>query len=185
MKLHLCCGDVYLRGYINCDVTGVLAGNLSHIEMTTLDNYYACRTLGQRKAIIVDRYLDLTTIPYGFNSASIDEIVMVNSIEHFTHDTAIRIVAEFKRILKAGGRLLVDFPDIAETVKLYYDSNPNFCMRHIYNTHKDTYATHQWGYTKKTFLELLGDGWDVIWRDIVEHDYPVIGCEAIKVGSKA
>lgn len=183
MKLHLCCGDVYLADYINCDVTGILASNVPLVAKTTLQNYYADRMLGQRQAILVDRYLDLTTPPYGFAEQSIDEIVMINAIEHFDKNTARRIVAEIKRILKPGGKFLVDFPDLAETIKQYYFADPEFCMRHIYNTHKDTYATHRWGYTPQTFQNLLGLGWRIIWRDIVAHDYPVIGCEAIWMGA--
>lgn len=182
MKLHLCAGDIYLDGYVNCDVNGILIGEGETVtNPTDLEHYYRDRQLGHKQAIVIDRRMDLTERPWDFEDASADEIVMVNGIEHFTHYEAVCIVAEVRRVLKRGGKFLVDFPDLKRTIEQFVDDDPDFCMRHIYCNHKDAHSVHHWGYTQATFRELLGAGWRVKFRAIVKHDYPVIGCEATKL----
>lgn len=182
MKLHLCCGDVYLAGYCNCDVDGILIGEGETVtNPTDLEHYYHDRQLGHRQTPVLDRRMDVTERPWDFEDASIDEIVMVNGIEHFTQYEACCIVAEVRRVLKRGGRFLVDFPDLERTVEQFAGDDPEFCMRHIYGNHRDAYSVHHWGYTKATIRELLGAGWRIRFRPIVQHDYPVTGCEATKV----
>lgn len=185
MKLHLACGDVYLDGYINCDINGILVGEGETVtNATDLEHYYRDRTLGHKQAAAIDCRMNLAQMPWDFEDRSVDEIVLVNGIEHFPRDVAERIIAEAWRVLDWGGRFLVDFPDIKATVAQYIDTDPAFCMRHIYGNHKDAYSVHHWGYTMLTFRTLLGPGWTVTFRPIVQHDYPVIGCEATKLGSK-
>jgi len=180
VKLHLCAGDIYLEGYTNCDIMG---RKVTHApsDATTLEEYYSQRAIGEKKPTRIDLRLDLLSFPWPFADSSVDEVVMIQGIEHFTLAEAGRIVTEIRRILKTGGKFLVDFPDVEETVKLYIHNDPKFCMRFIYCNHKNKYSVHHWGYTPGTFMELMGDGWRFFFREIVKHDYPTIGCEAVKV----
>lgn len=184
MKLHLCCGDVYLGGYINCDITGTLRRKADHTEPpTNLDNYYQGRCIGKRKPNVIDQKMDLTHVPWKFMAESVEEVVMISAIEHFTLEQAKQIVNEVWRVLVPGGIFLVDFPDIEETVKRYMQNDPEFGIRLIYGSHRDENAYHAWGYTPETFRNLLGGSrWKrVDFGNIVEHDYPVIGCKAEKL----
>lgn len=181
MKIHLCCGDIYLDGYENCDIDGTLSSGGSGIFRRTLDNYYQYRTIGHRRAVLVDKRLDVTVFPWDFEDSVADEVVMIQAIEHFTPSVATQIVAEIYRILKPNGKLLIDFPNIFATVNEYLYSDHNFMMRHVYGSHRDEYSVHHWGYTHETFKALLGDRWKCDFRDIVDHVYPVIGCEATKL----
>lgn len=176
MKLHLCCGDIYLFGYTNIDKVGCLVdGDTVDVAPTDLAHYYQNRVIGAPRTVFIDRQMDVTVFPWEFDDRSIDEIVMIQSIEHFTTGIARQIMHEVKRVLKSGGHFLVDFPDVMETTGLA----PNLCMRLLYGSERNP---HLWGYTRETFRELLGSGWWwVEFREIVKHDYPVIGCEAVMI----
>lgn len=179
MKLHLCCGDVYLDGYVNIDTVGDFSRTNSNL--TTFDNYYKnnfVKDAHQRK-IIVDRRADLLK-KWVIKNGEVDEIVMVCALEHFTLDQAKFIISEAHRVLKPGGKFKFDFPDIEETIKQYHN-DPEFMMRLIYGTHKNEYSVHKFGYTRSLIYKLLGNQWSEIkFGDIVKHDYPMQGVTATK-----
>lgn len=179
MKLHLACGDIYLQGYINVDRVGCLVDDTSiDYYPTDLAHYYQNRTIGEPRAIWIDRLIDLERFPWPFSDGSVAEIVMIQAIEHFAPAAANEIVREIKRVLTTGGRLLIDFPDTAETIRQLADFQPALAMRYVYGSERNR---HLWGYTRESFRLLLGAGWRQIeFREIVHHDYPVIGCEAIR-----
>lgn len=80
-RLNLGCGDLYLDGYINCDV-------LPHIK--------------------ADKYFDLNRFPYPFNESSIDEILLDNVLEHLPD--VVGVMRELHRILKHGAILKIYVP---------------------------------------------------------------------------
>lgn len=81
IKLNLGCGDVYLDGYINCDI-------LSTIK--------------------VDKTFDLEKPPYPFEDNYADEILLDNVLEHI-HDI-VGTMQELHRILKPGGIVKIYVP---------------------------------------------------------------------------
>ena len=118
--------------------------------------------------------------PWPYQDRSFDEIVMISALEHFTLEEAKHIVSEVRRVLRHGGKWIVDFPDIEMTVKLFKD-DPEFMIRLIYGSYKNSHCVHKWGYTHKTFLKLIGPCWsDVFFSKVVEHDYPMIGAVVVK-----
>lgn len=181
MKIHLCCGDIYLDGYVNCDIDGVLVSQSPYVVKRDLSNYYSNRLVGHKHITYIDTRFDITKFPWPFEDESADEIVMIQAIEHFDLPTAEKIVDEVLRILVPGGKFLVDFPDLAEGVSRYAQADPEFMVRFIYCNHKNQYSIHHWGYTRETFLKLLGFGWAYEYKEIVHHLYPTIGCEATKM----
>ncbi len=184
MKIHLCAGDVFLTDYTNVDVEGeqVDAENRGDIPYRDLTNYYSNRLVGHKHPTYVDMKFDITCFPWPFEDESVEELVMIQAIEHFDYSTAKKIIDEILRILVPGGKLLIDFPDIVGSVDKYRESQHEFMMRFIYCNHKNQYSVHNWGYTEDTFPQLLGIGWTYEFKQIVKHIYPVIGCEAIKMG---
>lgn len=181
MKVHLCCGDIFLTDYVNCDVEGELVESRADIPHRDLSNYYSNRLVGHKHTTYIDRKFDVTCFPWPFEDESVEELVMIQAIEHFDFPTAQKIIDEILRILIPGGKLLIDFPDILATVEKYGISDPRFMMRFLYCNHKNQYSVHNWGYTKATFPDLLGVGWEYQYREIVHHIYPVIGCEVTKI----
>lgn len=181
-KLHICCGDVYLLDYLNVDIKGEYATTpgLVNLNLTVLSNYYKHSFGTPRRDVVVDGKLDVVD-NWAVLDGSVEEVVMISSIEHFTKTEAEFIVSEVRRVLKAGGRFVVDFPDLRESVRLYYERDPEFLMRLIYCNRKDKYSAHRWGYTENTFRQLLGDGWKRVRnQEIVKHAYPMISIVAIK-----
>jgi predicted SAM-dependent methyltransferase len=175
MKIHLCCGDVYLRGYVNIDKLGVVGT----CEGTTIDDYYTkpINTDSGQGSIIVDKVMDITE-RWDFADESVEEIVMICGIEHFTKLQGEHILREAHRVLIKGGKLLLDFPDIVNTVRNH--EGTHYMIRLLYGSGKNIESVHKWGYTKFTIGWLLKDWSSVEYKDIVMHEYPMIGVEATK-----
>ena len=181
MKLHIANGDVYLKGYVNIDIQGIVAKDLKteNPNETTIENYFKYPFGSPRREIIIDKRMNLLQ-PWDFADNSVEEIVMISCIEHFTKTQAKFVMSEIKRVLKPFGDLKFDFPDIKETVNQYYVSDPDHMIRLIYCNQKDEYSLHKWGYTWNSVLELLGSGWLSIQnKDIVQHEYPMMGVSCI------
>jgi len=174
MRLHLCCGDVYLKGYTNIDVIGRKPTKGNH-KPTTLEDYYKGKAVNHSKKPVVDRtgnILDLDIPKY-----SVDEIVMVSSFEHFTEQETLHLVKLFYKMLKKGGQFKFDFPDIKKTALEYDD---HYMIRLVYGSYKNDYARHKWGYTKNTIKKLFDKWYSLGFKDIVKHDYPMQGVVATK-----
>lgn len=181
-RLHICCGDIYLTGFCNIDVQGTYAKDLKteNPNKTLLNNYFAYPFGSPRRGIIVDKKMDIL-LPWTIGDNSVEEVVMISAIEHFRKSQAYFIISEIKRVLRPGGRFIFDFPNIKKQVELYYDTNPEFCMTLLYCNQKDEFSIHHWGYTEKSILSLLGNGWKSIeFKQVVKHSYPMIPVIAIK-----
>lgn len=197
-KIHLCCGDVYLDGYENCDIASpnayVIGKDADYgriidptMNRTTLKKYFKFPFKIDvykrvRRDFILDREMNILE-EWEWEDSSVDEIVMISGFEHFEHLTEIpHIVHQAYRVLKPGGVWKFDFPDIYNQVKKYHGKNDEFMMELIYCNHKNKYSVHQWGYTKKTIPNYLKkENWKLKFGDIVKHDYPMIGVSATKI----
>ena len=184
MKLHWCCGDVYLDGYENIDIDGVIVSEGSNNpNVTTIGNYYKYPFGSPPRPFFVDRILNIME-PWPFEEGCIEEVVMISCIEHFDRQTQIpRLFSEVYRVLQSGGRYVVDFPDLKATIEKYYEKDPEFAMRLIYCNHKNEYSIHHWGYTPSTMANALREFglWTLIHEQlVVKHDYPISGVVAIK-----
>ena len=190
MKLHLCCGDIYLDGYANCDLYGILLSDskcLNNPNKTTLNKYFQYpfeKDIRKRKKreIMVDVEMDILK-RWPFFGNCVDEIVMISAFEHFEHLTEIpHIVKEAYRVLKKGGIWKFDFPDIKKQVDEWYGKDDEFMMELIYCNHKNELSMHMWGYTEKTIPNyLIPSNWKLEFKEVVKHDYPMIGVEATKI----
>jgi len=179
-NLHIACGDVYLEGFENLDIEGrVIRHGEENPNLATLATYYADRIIGKKRETIVDKQFKVLD-KWNYKNNSVDTIVLICALEHFPLKEAKQIVAEAYRVLKVGGRFLIDIPDIKKQVELHIDSDPELCMELIYCNHKNQFSIHHWGYTEETLKKLLGKNWKFKFGSIVQHNYPVIGCTATK-----
>lgn len=176
LKIHLCCGDVYLDGYWNVDAVGKKAGR-NNPNRTTLDKYYRGKLHSNRQVFIDEQIL----IPHGINYAYVDEYLMISAFEHLSLDDAENLIIKVYNSLSDGGVFRFDFPDIEKTVKIYRNK-PEYMMRLIYGSGKNEYGFHRHGYTVDSIKKLLSiEPWKSIKvGDIVKHDYPMIGITATK-----
>lgn len=176
LKIHLCCGDVYLDGYVNIDGTGRLASP-NNENLTTLDKYYKRKT-HEFNEVLYDVKLRL---PDEYHFKDVDEVLMISAFEHFRLPEVEELIYRVYFSLNTGGVFRFDFPDIEETVRKYRN-NPEYMVRLIYGSQKNEFGFHKHGYTKSTIKKILGvRKWRSIkFGDIVKHSYPMIGVTATK-----
>src|SRR5215831_16913190 len=128
LKLHLGCGTVYLDGFVNIDTPregyAFLASEMAELvtkNRTTFDKYYKeeatrdsiLEKSGEPRYVVADRLLDITSLDYPTDS--VDAIVCVQTLEHFTRTEVQRALNDWHRVLKVGGVLHLDIPDFEET----------------------------------------------------------------------
>ena len=97
LKLHLACGHDYNEDYINVDL-------------------YAPEDAK------CDVRFDVQKLPYPDNS--VDEIKAFHIIEHFHFFEIEKVLAEWYRVLKPGGRLYLETPDFLETCRSFVEGSP-------------------------------------------------------------
>jgi predicted SAM-dependent methyltransferase len=86
VRLHLGCGQVYKPGYVNIDLHDSSAADIRD---------------------------DIMTLP--FDSESVDEIVAFHVVEHFDHINCKYLLSEAWRVLKSGGKMVIETPDLEKT----------------------------------------------------------------------
>ena len=121
-RLNLCAGQMILDGYVN------------------IDSYPGTG---------IDVVCDVRELAY--ENGSVDEVVMFHAIEHFTLDDACMILRKIFSMLKPGGHLIIEAPDVFKAVK----NSPTGefdAIRGIFGDvgelrkGKDGYQ-HKWGWT--------------------------------------
>lgn len=87
-----------------------------------------------------------------------DELHCYHLIEHFYAWEAPAVVSEFNRLLKRGGKLILELPDLEHACRnLLKGLGDQMSMWPLYGNPKevDPYMCHKWGYTKSTITDLL------------------------------
>ncbi|OGK16284.1 hypothetical protein A2690_02765 [Candidatus Roizmanbacteria bacterium RIFCSPHIGHO2_01_FULL_39_12b] len=197
VKLHLACGPVYLKGYINIDAKGMLAADnpvLTSQNATNLVNYYkkpyVKRILGhdKRGKIVVDIQANVLSLPM-FKDDSVDEIIHVNLIDHLRFQDLPKALSEWRRILKLGGKLIVDVGDVRSSARLLLMAKTReeieWALRLIYCHSRDRYDSHHWGYFPR-YLTMIMKEYDFlhVWtkHNYIKHIYPNFQCCFVKKG---
>lgn len=96
-----------------------------------------------------------------FETGSVTDIYLSHVLEHLDYRReATRALAEFKRVLVPGGRLLVGVPDLEVLSHLilapFFDTEQKFrIMRMMFGGHIDRYDFHKAGYTFPLLHALL------------------------------
>lgn len=96
--------------------------------------------------------------PVPLPDACADELMAMHIVEHVYAWEAPGLVAEWRRLLKPGGLLVVECPDIVKAARnLLAGMSDQMAMWPLYGDpgHRDVYMTHRWGYTPKTLAALL------------------------------
>jgi len=84
MKLNLGCGPDVRMGYINVDYQDTRDGVVN---------------------------IDLSQLPWPFGDNSVDEILMLDLLEHFPYKFTEKVLNECWRIMKVGARIEIQVPD--------------------------------------------------------------------------
>jgi predicted SAM-dependent methyltransferase len=134
IKLNLGCREVTFPGYVNIDINPI---NKTVIKMDVRKLY--------------------------FPDNSVDEILASHIIEHFHFQEGPKVITEWRRVLKPGGKLIVETPDMwriccefanateQERLMLYHDFFAN-AWDGIHNAHLFLYTEQQLAYTLECAL---------------------------------
>lgn len=140
-RLNLGCGDKILDNYINVDVAPSRAGKKPNV------------------------LCDLHRLePFANDSA--DEILSVHVIEHFWRWEVVDILKEWVRVLKPGGKLILECPNLTSACQAFLnaplqrsraDQNGQTTMWVFYGDPgwKDPLMVHRWGYTPESLGEVM------------------------------
>ncbi|MGE3771135.1 MAG: methyltransferase domain-containing protein [Bdellovibrionales bacterium] len=141
VRLNLGCGDKILENYINVDF------------------------VSERKDNKVDMQCDLRALTFPQNYA--DEMMSIHVIEHFYPWEAEEMLRHWITILKPGGKLILECPNILSAAKaLLADpvraakaegKDGQLAMWPLYGdpSWRDPLMCHKWGYTPVTLIDLL------------------------------
>ncbi len=104
---------------------------------------------------------------------SCEEIMAIHLFEHFYRWECEKVLAEWRRLLKPRGRLILELPDLAKCceniLKGREGKEPDqIGMWGLYGDPRgaDPFMAHRWGWTPKTIRELLEkNGFDRIGEE--------------------
>lgn len=141
VKVNLGCGHQCLDGFINIDIQ------------------YAT-TANRRPDILAD--LRETTLPDNY----VDYAQAIHVFEHFYFWEVDDVLREWKRILKPGGLLVLELPDLLKCcqniirgggLKVWGKTPEMYGIWALYGYpgEKDPHMAHKWGWTPRTLKALL------------------------------
>lgn len=114
-----------------------------------------------------DQYHDITALPYGENYA--DEILLVHVFEHIFPWKVLDVLKHWHRILKPGGRLIMEMPDLVKVLQNFAAEKPHpaLTFQALYGGERSERIEdlHKWCWTfesVKPVLEQAG------YREIVQ-----------------
>lgn len=125
LRLHLGCGKRRFEGFVNIDV-----------------NYNSA----------TDYVCDVSRLPCPDNS--VERIENYHVIEHIPRNRVKETLAEWLRVLRPGGTLVIECPDLDEAMRQYLAGNKERLFS-VYGHQRFPGDAHHWGYTDTTLSELL------------------------------
>jgi predicted SAM-dependent methyltransferase len=138
MKLNIGCGQRCFDDYMNID-------------------------LDERKDTKYP-YLKADALNIPLDNAVADEILTVHIFEHFWPWDIGNVLREWKRLLKDGGKLIIECPNLANSAGMFFNAVRNkdikaqmMLMNCFYGDPKDRDlpGRHKWGYTPDSLISIL------------------------------
>ena len=96
--------------------------------------------------------------PLPYADESVDEILMIHVLEHLGKDEAIRCLTECKRIMRAGGRLMVEVPDIYRCFRVARSTDE--LASYVYgdpanSRNGNILEYHRWAWCQRTLTDCM------------------------------
>lgn len=133
LKLNLGCGHKHFPGYVNVDFENKWAKKKPDVEC------------------------DIRKLPY--EDGTVDEVIAVHVFEHFYLWEATDILQEWARVLKPGGKLILELPCLNKV--LFFLAQKELVLSHtlfaLYGDpqYRDPAMVHKWCYSKEHLTELM------------------------------
>ena len=148
IKLNVGAGEDCLGEYINIDIR-----NLEEIDIIS----------------------DLSKCNLPFLPKSVDEIKAIDVIEHFSHKTSIKVLKYLISLLKKGGLIFIQCPDVLKLYEILKD-NPRELIRRLYGDQDYPENTHKTGFTllilEYLFVEL---GLEIVDKNYINGNLRIKG----------
>jgi len=138
MKLHLGCGDYYLKGYVNID--------------------YPVSKHALFSKSLADKHADITKLKYKPNT--VDEIRLHHVFEHFPRAITCALVVTWRSWLKSEGILHIEVPDFDKSAQIILNplttnKDKFVALRHVFGSHEASWANHYEGWSIKRLTNFL------------------------------
>ena len=114
----------------------------------------------------VDIIHDLTSYPYPFEDNSIEEIVMIEVLEHISWRETTNVLKECYRILKQGGKMHIQVPAIDEMCKMFVNDEISDVV-----PHKPESVEQVLRITEKTGKKVNPMRWMMAFSGAAKHQY--------------
>lgn len=159
-KLHLGCGGVYLEGYTNIDIVGLMADRIGlNGNLTSVKDYYArlsgtAQQLPVRRETIVDEIGDMSHLQY--ENLTVNKIICIQALEHLNHRNVIDTLNHWWDVLRMKGVLIISVPEMDGTIELL--KNPathDFAVRHLGGSRRDSFNFHKSWFNEEDVISLL------------------------------
>ena len=125
LRLHIGCGQRRLEGFINID------RNLS---------------------AATDFISDSKHLPCRDNS--VERIETYHLIEHIPRPDIGQVFAEWRRVLKTGGVLVIECPDFDTAVRRYVAGDQGMLFS-VFGRHRFPGDEHSWGYSASSLMTMV------------------------------
>ncbi len=138
MKLHLGCGETYLKGYINVD-------------------FPSAKHSVQKKRV-ADICADILRLRYP--PESIEEVRLHHVFEHFTRPVALALLVSWRSWLIPCGTIRIEVPDFDKTASQILNRFTNtkqkhIALRHIFGSQEAPWANHFEGWSEDRLKSLF------------------------------
>jgi predicted SAM-dependent methyltransferase len=137
MKIHIGCGGKKLEGYVNVDV---------------------------RAVVKPDQVVDITA-GWPWCSDTVDEVASYHVLEHLTKQEALHVMRETLRVLKTGGKVVIECPNAKQTAREFAAGN-DYRINNLYGLQRNPFDFHRYGY----------------WPTQMQRDMPVWGFTITHLG---
>lgn len=138
----------------------------------------------QRRKMVIDQIAYANNLPY--KTGSVEEILAVQVFEHFGPQEAKVVLKHWRDLLKEGGKLIIDVPDIIETAELLNmaetEEERTWTEKLIHGTRNNEFAYHKTGYWPQKLENMLTEAGFTEIKIIsrINHQYPAFSMEAKK-----
>lgn len=145
MKINWWCGRRVLDGWTNVDAAVNPKAPRPPEIVHTLQFDQAGRVLN----------------PLPLADGVVDQLQALHAVEHVYAWEAPALVAEWRRLLRPGGHLVLELPNLEHAARnMLQGLGDQMCMWPLYGdpSHRDPFMCHRWGYTPATIRALLEGG---------------------------